>query len=284
MQRRILAGTLLLFLGYLASQKGTKPWDDFDFIFVWYGIILLVDTFALILGSPSVFSVFRNLRSFILLGLASSGFWWFYEWTNIFLQNWAYPYLYQYNQIEFGVFATLAFTTVIPLLAVSSNFVFALFVKSGLLKHPLRSKGKSLSQPLVSLFVVAGLLSLSLSLSLPPLFFPLVWLSLFLILDPINALGRRESLVGQLLSGKNQTIILLALGGIFAGLLWETVNAFLANWTYPISPFFWQLPKPLTIKIFEMPLLGYLGYIPFAWSAYSFVKFLDIKTPWLSEK
>ena len=59
--------------------------------------------------------------------------------------------------------------------------------------------------------------------------------------------------------------------GLFCGFLWEFWN-FWANprWVYDISYFEF-------LHIFEMPLLGYLGYVPFAWSVYQLVQLLPSK-------
>ena len=42
------------------------------------------------------------------------------------------------------------------------------------------------------------------------------------------------------------------------------------SWTNKIVPIYWG-----TNKIFEMPLLGYIGYLPFAWELYALRNFLS---------
>ena len=54
----------------------------------------------------------------------------------------------------------------------------------------------------------------------------------------------------------------MCLAGLVCGLLWETWNFRSgAKWTYSI-PFVGQF------RIFEMPVLGFLGFIPFALECY----------------
>ncbi|MGZ5435395.1 MAG: hypothetical protein ACXW3F_04990, partial [Pyrinomonadaceae bacterium] len=59
--------------------------------------------------------------------------------------------------------------------------------------------------------------------------------------------------------------------GLVCGFLWEFWNYWaLSKWTYTV-PYFGD------IKIFEMPVLGYLGFPPFAiecWAMYIFVRSL----------
>ena len=48
-----------------------------------------------------------------------------------------------------------------------------------------------------------------------------------------------------------------ALAGLVCGLFWEMWNAFsLLRWVY-------HIPGVDRFRVFEMPLLGYLGYLPF---------------------
>ncbi len=55
----------------------------------------------------------------------------------------------------------------------------------------------------------------------------------------------------------------LAMAGMVCGFFWEMWNILaMPKWYYTI-PFF------DVAKIFEMPLLGYGGYIPFAWELYA---------------
>ena len=59
---------------------------------------------------------------------------------------------------------------------------------------------------------------------------------------------------------------IIALGGLICGFLWEFWNF----WAYPK----WEYEIPLLGfgKVFEMPILGYGGYVPFAWSVVQTVR------------
>jgi len=61
----------------------------------------------------------------------------------------------------------------------------------------------------------------------------------------------------------------LCAAGLICGFLWEFFNyCAIAKWTYTV-PYFGN------IKIFEMPVLGFLGFPPFAvecWVIYIFVR------------
>jgi hypothetical protein len=109
----------------------------------------------------------------------------------------------------------------------------------------------------VAVFLFAGVLFL------PRHFFPFTWVWLFLFVDALNALRGRASLIEQASRGDWRNVVTLALAGLVCGFFWEMWNFYaLPKWYYTV-PFvgFW--------KVFEMPLLGYAGYVPFAWELYA---------------
>jgi hypothetical protein len=96
-------------------------------------------------------------------------------------------------------------------------------------------------------------------LAWPSLFFPLVWGIAFLAIEPYLAQNVPEkSWLAALNQGQVQSACALLLSGLVCGLLWEFFNYWAgAKWVY-------TLPWPKGPKLFEMPLLGYLGFPPFA--------------------
>ncbi len=99
---------------------------------------------------------------------------------------------------------------------------------------------------------------LALVLAWPRYFFPLVWLSLFFIVDPINdALGHR-SLFRAIAAGNWRPVVALGLGCLVCGFFWEMWNYLsYPKWTY-------RIPFVDFLHVFEMPILGYGGYVPFS--------------------
>jgi hypothetical protein len=85
-----------------------------------------------------------------------------------------------------------------------------------------------------------------------------VWIGMVFLLDPINYLNRRYSLLRDWADGNLHTLLQLFLSGLIAGGLWEFWNFWAtAKWIYTV-------PIMGDIKIFEMPVLGYLGFPAFA--------------------
>ena len=267
-------GTILLFAGLYFASFGRRPFLDYDFILVWYGFLLLSDLVAKKLSGRSVFS---NIKDFLILAFSSSFFWIIYEWVNLYLKNWAYPVQSLYSPVEWQVIAFIAYATVIPNLIISSNIVHGLIFK-GKPNFIAYKTGKFLW------VIPVGIACFLINIVWPIYFFPLVWFGLFLILDPINLLEGRRSIIAQIIKKNYRPVIVLAIGALLAGFFWETINLVVHRWVYPIVPWFWKLPPPATTKYVEMPLAGFLGYIPFIFSAFAFVEFLSLPIKLLGNK
>jgi hypothetical protein len=113
---------------------------------------------------------------------------------------------------------------------------------------------------------------LGLVLAWPRYFYPLVWASLFCLLEPINVWLGKRSILTRLQYGDWRTVIALCMGTLTCGFFWEMWNYFsYPKWIYHV-PFanFWHL--------FEMPLLGYLGYLPFGLELYVLVHLVQRRT------
>lgn len=88
-----------------------------------------------------------------------------------------------------------------------------------------------------------------------------LWVGLIYLLDPINRWMGGPSLLADWRAGRYGRTAALMLGGATCGLLWEFWNYWaVAKWTYHL-PFLGALEQ---YRYFEMPLLGFLGFLPFA--------------------
>jgi hypothetical protein len=98
----------------------------------------------------------------------------------------------------------------------------------------------------------------------PQIFFPFAWLSLFFILEPINIWLGNHSLTRWMREGNWSPVLALWLGVLTTGFFWEMWNYY----SYP--KWIYEIPWGDWLRIFEMPLLGYGGYLPFALELYAF--------------
>src|SRR5690606_38054503 len=106
---------------------------------------------------------------------------------------------------------------------------------------------------------IAGVVMMVLVLAFPRYCFPLVWGATTLFVEPI--VYRRaadRSLLGDLAQGRPGRLYRLLLGGAAIGLLWELYNIRARmKWIYTV-------PGLEEVKLFEMPVLGFFGFPPFA--------------------
>jgi len=94
-----------------------------------------------------------------------------------------------------------------------------------------------------------------------------VFLGFIFLLDPINARAGDESFSLDLRAGRYDRLINLLVAGFICGGLWEFWNFWArAKWIYTV-PIFGD------IKIFEMPVLGYFGFPPFALECFTMYVF-----------
>jgi hypothetical protein len=95
-----------------------------------------------------------------------------------------------------------------------------------------------------------------------------VWLGFIFLLDPINAWLGGESLWTDIRGGNYDRLINLSLSGLLCGVLWEFWNYWShAKWIYTV-------PIMENLKVFEMPVPGYLGFPAFALECFTMYVFV----------
>ncbi len=116
------------------------------------------------------------------------------------------------------------------------------------------------SRPATAFAIGAGLVIWT-HLARDPLGCMTLWVGLIYLLDPINAKLGLPSLIRDWESGRYGRTISLFAGGATCGLLWELWNYWaITKWTYNLS-FLGQFEQ---YRYFEMPWIGFLGFLPFA--------------------
>lgn len=233
------------------------PWFErfqpHTFTPLWLSLILVIN--ALTYRRKGRCMMLDRPGFFLLLFPTSAVFWWFFEYLNRFVQNWHYAGV-QFGAWEYFWYATLPFSTVLPAVLGTREWILtSAWVDKGFDKFfPV-----SFSQPRFLAWTVmvlsgAGLAGIGIW---PDYLFPLLWVSPLLIIVSLQVLmGERHILLG-ITEGDWRLVISSALAALFCGLFWEMWNFYsLAKWEYSV-------PFVHRYQIFEMPVLGYAGYLPF---------------------
>ena len=193
---------------------------------------------------------------FVGLFVLSAVFWWFFEYLNRFVQNWSYHGIGEITALQYAVEATLPFSTVLP--AVLGTFELLAGnprVGAGLDSFPAirirRWKPIGWALLLVS---CAGLACIGIW---PGYLFPLLWLAPLGIPIALRTLQGERTVLSGIGQGRWRKPYLLAMSALICGCFWEMWNCYsLAKWVYSI-------PYLSAFRVFEMPVLGYAGYLPF---------------------
>jgi hypothetical protein len=237
---------------------------------VWTGYVLFVDALAARLTGRSYLTTDRVEG--VLVALASVASWWLFELYNA-PRFWhggadARGVWWQYHQLEPNPFLRRvgydwAFATIFPALFLTAAVVRAL-VRRRTRISPWRPPSQALG-----LAVAAGAVCVTLPLVVvSPWLVPLVWLGFMLLLEPLNYRRGLPSWLADLGQGDASRLFALLAAGAVCGVLWEFWNYWATTrWTYTV-------PYLGDVKIFEMPVLGYFGFPPFALEAYAMYQWL----------
>jgi hypothetical protein len=250
-------------VAFFGAVRGITLFEDWLYFFAWWPLILFLDGMLFLAKGESW--LFDKTREFIRLAGWSVTVWLIFEAFNLYLLNWRYIGIEPRVWVRWPGYA-LAFATVLPVIILTAQVLKS---RGFFLRFSGRPRNLNAWQPV---FLIAGSASLALPFVVPHYAFPLIWLSFIFLLDPFNDLLSGDSLTRRWLRGERQEHLCLLTAGLLCGLWWEL-------WNYPAaSKWIYTLPVLNFGKIFEMPVLGYLGFPVFALECavmYNFLLILD---------
>ncbi len=249
---------ILLFSAVCLALQVTfmKKWF---FTFAWWSFILAVDSLNYRKNKSSPLS--ESFRNFLFMAFISVFVWLVFELFNLRLKNWSYHNLPP-NLLERWLGYFIAFATVIPALQETSLFF------AGRLKRRLSLFRIQATPALLRTFIVLGVLSVVLALSWPRIFFPFTWLCFIFLLEPVNFRRKNETLLRDVERKDWRRFWSWVLAGLVCGFFWEFWNFWAeSRWEY-------NLPCLNFWRVFQMPVLGYTGFLPFALEIFAIHQFL----------
>lgn len=251
------AGTALLVFSWIAAWSRIPELASLQhhtFTPLWAGYILVLNALCELQSGQSPMT--RNRLLYSLLFIVSAFFWWSFEALNRFVQNWSYLNIEHFSAAEYFFFATLSFSTVLPAMVVTAEFLALYF--------PLKVNFRNFAAFRIMAGRKAAAIITALSIAVlyfigiyPDELFPAVWIISLLLFHSIATLAGCHTLTSEAAEGRWEGFLLWALTGLWCGFFWEMWNyESLAKWIY-------QIPYVDRFRIFEMPAAGYAGYIPF---------------------
>ena len=220
---------------------------------------------SLVLWRKGTSLLSRNPVAFIGMFLLSVPLWWAFEGINYYTHNWRYVGAGGYSTAQYMLVASWHFSIVIPAVFETAELIGSFEFVRRFQRGPVVPVSR---RSLIGVLVL-GLISLFALIVWPSYAFPGTWLCLFLLLDPINHFRGHPSVAERLRHGDWSLVVALGAGALVCGWFWEMWN-FLAfpKWQYAISYVDFA-------HVFEMPLLGYGGYLPFGLEAFAVYCFLS---------
>lgn len=249
-------GLLLMLTSEAGMLAHVEPFSSWHTPIAWTGYILLVD--ALVWTRRGASWLRDRPAESAFLASASVPLWVVFEFYNKYtLHNWYYVGLPESLPIRY-VGYVWSFATISPAIFETADLVSSLRDRRAS-AHRTDSIVSQDPGPLGWASVALGAAMLALPIVHPSTYLAApVWLGFIFLLDPLNARAGAESILGDWRRGRTHRLTNLLLAGLVCGLLWEFWNYWAhIKWIYnvPILP---------DLKLFEMPLVGFGGFPPFA--------------------
>ena len=234
------------------------PWfaagQRYTFFPLWLGFILSVN--ALTWRRTGTCLMRRAPRQWLGLFALSAVFWWGFEWLNRFVRNWHYLSVEDFGAAAYAAHGTLCFSTVLPAVAAVREWIGTdLRWQARWAAGPIWSW--LAQKPVGVALIFGGLAALIFTGANPQRFFPALWAAPLALVLGEGIFARRPGVWREIAAGDWRRAASWAAAALVCGFFWEMWNIHsAAKWIYTV-PFVdrWH--------VFEMPLPGYLGYLPF---------------------
>ena len=226
----------------------------YPYVIHWAGFIVLVN--ALCVKRCGRSPLTHHTGPFLLTFPASILFWWFFEYLNRYVWNWYYVGVPGISATEYVLFASLCFSSVLPgvtsVAALLGTFrCFSDDVYAGMAKVNVRSWAS------LAVMFVLSLIGLTGIVFCPQFTYPLLWISPLMVFILVQIALREQCVLDTLATGNWSLVFRFAIASLVCGLTWETWNYYsMAKWIYAV-------PYVHRFQVWEMPLVGFGGYLPF---------------------
>ncbi len=264
-------------------------WSDLP---LFWGFVLVMDGIVYKrTGGNSMIS--QRPQELLGIGVASAGGWMLFEYLNFFVNDdWFYPWGDIIDREVFLLYAIVISSGLLPL-----AFQWYDFLNTFPAIRVRYTDGIKITLPrwikwILLIVAIFGLIGSGL---FPDYLFFSLWISPVLLLILVLDLTGRWTPLKSISHGNWGPTMLFALTYLIQGLLLEGQNYFSAihegdQIVFTEAPAYWQYNLPFVNRfhLFEMPILGYLGYLPFGlycwiwWIA--FAKLLGIPSKFYREE
>ena len=281
-------GTLFVMWMHYSSPLWLINWADIP---LFWGFALVMD--GIVFYRTRGKSIIGQFPTEILgIGMASISGWLLFEFLNFFVNdNWLYPFGYLLPDNEFVIYAVIGSSGLLPL-AFEWYSLLATFKKFWI---RYTDGPRIISSRIVKwILLIVCLIALFITGLMPDDMFFVLWLA------PLVILGIALELLGiwtpftAIRSGNWAPTLLFALSYFIQGTLLECWNYFSGTHAGGVlnthNPAYWaySIGYVDVLHVFEMPLLGLFGYLPFGiycliwWIVFAFLLKIETNFPKLN--
>lgn len=230
------------------------PLQAHTFLPLWIAYILVMN--ALCVWRTGRCLMTSHLGPYAMLFPVSAAFWWFFEYLNRYVWNWNYRGVEGMSAAEYVFFATFSFSTVLPAVTATAEWLASFRPFSdgrlrGFWRVDIRRPAGVMSLAAVAAGGLSGIVFW------PQFAFPFLWVSPLAVFLAVQLLRGEPTVFDCLRLGDWRLVVRFAMAALICGVFWELWNDHsLAKWVY-------ALPYVHAFTLFEMPAVGYSGYLPF---------------------
>jgi hypothetical protein len=230
------------------------PLQRYTFFPLWVGFIVFVN--AAIQQRTGSCLMRRFPRRWCALFGLSALCWWGFEWLNRFVENWHYLGAEGFGPASYAVHATLCFSTVLPAVGAIAEWIGS---------HP-RWINWTVNGPRWSwmehrsaavALVAGGGVALVCTGMFPRWSYPALWVAPLALFISVPVLTGRRGVTHEMARGDWSRAMTWMIASLACGFFWE-----LWNW-HSEAKWIYTVPGVERWHLFEMPALGYAGYLPF---------------------
>jgi hypothetical protein len=261
-----IAGLCVMTLSETATLARIEPFYSWNTPIAWTGFIVFAD--GIVYRHRGRSWIRSSPGEFAFLSLVSIPLWLVFEFYNLYIDNWFYVGLPENRALRLFGYAW-SFATIWPAIFEAADLIdlrrSSPRAASG--SAPAVLDGRGQRDAVFSLVLGTAMLAWPLLWPSRYLAAP-VWLGFIFLLEPINQKLGGDSLFREAGRGEWRRAVNLALSGLLCGILWEFWNYWAgAKWHYTV-------PIMEKVKIFEMPVPGYLGFPAFALECFTMYVFV----------
>lgn len=265
---------MICFIFHLEKPKLLVNWADLP---LFWGLTLMLDGWVYARSSGR--SIIANYpKAIIGIGVSAVLGWLLFEYLNNYvLESWYYPKGTILPEDEFVIYAVLGSSGLIP---PAIEFYALLRTFRGLSAKYTQGPKLVLASWFQNIILIIAMLSLFFATFYPDILFAALWYAPMIMITVILTKCKIWTPFTPVKEGDYSYVILLSLSYFFLGLCLECFNYLSATHvmgnsnvcgdtfeqigvTYNASYWIYSVPFVNRYHLFEMPILGFLGYLPF---------------------